>query len=199
MFKKKNTYFFIFSLLASAIHAQPSASSGQPQVASAAHERDSNDSTKVKVHKHSPNAAMLMSLCVPGLGQVYNKKYWKVPIVYASMGTTLYFFNSNNKLYKQYKQAFINKTDTATSTLDTYPDYSDAQLKELESYYHKYRDLNVILTALFYTINVVDAYVDAHLMNFDVSDDLSLHVFPSMNFSAASKKPSAGLTLALRF
>mgnify|MGYP000060360128 CR=1 FL=1 len=157
-----------------------------------------NDTTKKRLH--SPARAMLFSLCVPGLGQAYNKKYWKIPIIYAGMGTTIYFFNSNNKLYKQYRQAYVNKTDTITNTIDDYPDYSDAQLKELENYYRKYRDLNVILTALVYTLNVVDAYVDGHLMNFDVSDDLSFHVSPSLNYhSIRQKKPSAGLTLTFKF
>ena len=156
------------------------------------------DSTK-KTSKHPPRAAMLMSMCLPGLGQAYNRKYWKMPLVYASMGTTLYFFAQNNKLYRQYKQAYINKTDTLPTTIDGYPDYSDQQLKELEDYHRKYRDLNVILTALCYTINIVDAYVDAHLMHFDVSDDLSFHVAPALNFQAISRKPSAGLTLSMRF
>ena len=122
-----------------------------------------------------------------------------MPLVYASMGTTLYFFNQNNKLYRQYKQAYINKTDTLEITIDDYPDYSADQLKELENYHQKYRDLNVILTALCYTINVVDAYVDAHLMHFDVSDDLSFHVAPALHFQAVSRKPSAGHTLSMRF
>ncbi len=155
------------------------------------------DSTRVR--RHSPTAAMIMSLCVPGLGQIYNKKYWKVPLVYASMGTTIYFFNYNNKRYRDYKQGYINKTDTSAATVDYYTEYSATQLKELQDYHQKYRDLNVILTALFYTINVVDAYVDGHLMNFDVSDDLSLHWAPAINFHALRRKPAAGLTLTMTF
>lgn len=157
------------------------------------------DSVKTRNRSHSPNAAMLLSVCVPGLGQAYNKKYWKIPLVYASMGTTIYFFSYNDKLYREYRLAYLNKTDTATSTIDTYPDYTKDQLHELETYHQKYRDLNVILTALFYTINVVDAYVDAHLMNFDVSDDLSFHIAPALNLQAIRKRPSAGLTLTMTF
>ena len=116
------------------------------------------------------------------MGQAYNKKYWKVPIIYVALGSTIYMFNSNNKLYKQYKQAYINKTDTAKSTIDTYPQYSSSQLQEEEKYYRKYRDMSVILSSLMYTINIIDAYVDAHLMDFDVSDDLSLRIAPALNF-----------------
>lgn len=140
---------------------------------------------------------MIFSAVVPGLGQAYNKKYWKIPIVYAAMGTTIYFFDYNNKLYKEYKQAYINKTDT--TTVDLYPYYSAEQLKVFQDDYRRFRDLNVILTALFYTINVVDAYVDAQMVTFDVSDDLSLHVSPALNFYSVKQKPSAGLTLSLRF
>ena len=190
------TCFLLTIWFANAIHAQPSPPLGQPQVGNAVRERGSDTA---KVHRHPPNTAMIFSTLVPGLGQAYNKKYWKIPIIYAAMGTTVYFFNSNNKLYKQYKQAYINKTDGKDSTVDAYPSYSETQLSELENYYHKYRDLNVILAALCYTLNIVDAYVDAQLFRFDVSDDLSMQVLPSINFSAAARKPSAGLTLALTF
>ena len=142
---------------------------------------------------------MIFSLCVPGLGQVYNKKYWKIPIIYAGLGATYYMFASNNKPYRNYKQAYINKTDTAASTVDTYPTYTATQLQELQDYHRKYRDLSVIMTALMYTINVVDAYVDAHLMHFDVSNDLSLHIAPAINFYSVQRKPLAGVTFALTF
>lgn len=190
MFNFSLPYFFAFALFISIAHAQST---------TPVKENEPVQSDSVKVRKHPPRVAMLFSMFLPGLGQAYNKKFWKIPLVYASMGTTLYFFNFNNKLYRDYKQAYINKTDTATSTIDLYPEYSGTQLKELESYHRKYRDLNVILTALFYTINVVDAYVDAHLMNFDVSDDLSLQVAPSLHFHAVRQKPAAGLTLTFKF
>lgn len=147
----------------------------------------------------SPTKAMIFSAVVPGLGQAYNKKYWKIPIIYAGIGTTLYFFDSNNKIYKEYKQAYINKTDTATSTIDIYPAYSETQLLEYENQYRRYRDMNAMLIVLFYSINIVDAYVDAHLSTFDVSDNLTLHVAPSMNFYSSKNKPAMGLTLSLGF
>ncbi len=155
-----------------------------------------SDTTK-KTRIHSPRMAMIFSTCVPGLGQAYNKKYWKIPLVYASMGTTIYFFDYNNKLYKEYKQAYLNKSES--TAIDLYPHYSAEQLKVFQDDYRRFRDLNVILTALFYTLNIVDAYVDAQLITFDVSDDLSLHVLPALNFYSTKQKPSAGLTLSLRF
>jgi hypothetical protein len=195
MLRKENTLLVLFIFFISLdLFSQQTLTSTPAETEKRSISRDTT-----KVRKHSPNAAMIMSLCLPGLGQVYNKKYWKVPLIYASMGTTLYFFNFNNKIYREYKQAYINKTDTLTSTMDLYPDHTAAQLKEIQDYHQKYRDLNVILTALFYTINVVDAYVDGHLMKFDVSDDLSLHVAPAINFHAIRRKPAAGLTLTMTF
>ena len=154
-----------------------------------------------KVKHHSPTAAIILSTCVPGLGQVYNKKYWKPPIIYAAIGTTIYFFNYNNKLYKDYKQEYISRTDKDLLTIpnEEYKAYNLTQLKELEDYHHRYRDLNVILTGLVYTINIVDAYVDAHLKTFDISDNLSMNIYPSLNLYALQKKPTAGLTFSLRF
>lgn len=159
----------------------------------------STSDTAKKNHVHSPRTAMILSAVIPGLGQAYNKKYWKIPVVYAALGTTVYFFDYNNKLYKEYKQAYINKTDTLSSTVDNYPYYSEEQLKVFQDDYRRFRDLNVILTALFYTINIVDAYVDAQMVTFDVSDDLSLQISPALNFHSLKQKPSAGLTLSLRF
>ena len=122
-----------------------------------------------------------------------------MPIVYASMGTTIYLFKYNNKIYKEYKQAYIYKTDTSASTIDIYPKQDINWLKEQEDTYHKHRDLNFLLTMLFYTLNIADAYVDAHLMSFDVSDNLSMNILPSLNFYSAKQKASPGLTLSLIF
>ncbi len=165
------------------------------------------DSTSAKVHKHRdhrPTIAMVLSTCVPGLGQAYNKKYWKIPIIYAGLATTLYFFNTNNTMYHQYKEAYINR-DTANafnyyfpSSGDTYK-YSMSQLQELEISYHNYRDLNILIAALCYVINITDAYVDAQLKHFDVSDNLSWHIEPTINTYSFRQKPSAGLTLSVRF
>ena len=184
MSTKKNILFFIlFSIAANYVLCQPLPVSKKEK----------------KNVSHSPTAAMLLSACVPGLGQVYNKKYWKPPILYAAIGTTIYFFQYNNQLYKEYKQAYINKTDLDATTVDNYKTYNPDQLRELEDYYHRYRDLNLILTGLVYTINVIDAYVDAHLKTFDISDNLSMHIYPSLTLCTVQKKTAMGLTLSFKF
>jgi hypothetical protein len=168
--------------------------------------QEKSDSSRTKKRSHSPTAAMLFSTCIPGLGQAYNKKYWKIPLVYASIGTTIYFYNYNNKLYREYKRAYINKTDTLKSTIDFYPKNDATWLLEQVKDFRKYRDLNIILGTLFYTLNIVDAYVDAQLINFDVSDNLSMNLTPALNFTTTTSnpyqrnlKPSAGLTLTFTF
>ena len=142
---------------------------------------------------------MVFSMIVPGLGQAYNRKYWKIPIIYAALGTTVYLFSYNNNTYKDYKQAYLNKIDTLSSTIDNYPELSPDDLITNQKTYKKFRDLNAILTFLFYTLNVADAYVDAHLTTFDVSDKLSIQVYPSMQISAFNTKPAGVITLSFRF
>lgn len=171
----------------------------QSSISSFSQPLNSNSDTTKKTFVHSPGMAMVFSAVIPGLGQAYNKKYWKIPIVYAAMGTTIYFINYNNKLYKEYRQAYIYRTDDDSTTFDKYPDVSDENLKVYQDDYRRFRDLNVILTALFYTLNIVDAYVDAQLVSFDVSDNLSLRVSPVLNFYSSNQKPGAGLTFSLTF
>lgn len=122
-----------------------------------------------------------------------------MPIVWGAMGTTIYLFSVNNEIYKDYKQAYVYRTDTLTSTVDVYPDYTEDDLRTLSGVYRRYRDLNVILTGVFYVLNIADAYVDAQLTTFDISDNLSMTVLPNMNLAAHKKNPSLGLTLSMRF
>ncbi len=142
---------------------------------------------------------MIFSACVPGLGQVYNKKYWKVPVIYATIGTTIYFFDANNKKYLEYKRAYIAKTDKDSTTIDLFPYLTESVLQEDEKYFRHYRDLSMILTGLFYTLNIVDAYVDAQLTTFDVSDNLSMRITPALNLYSSRQKPALGMTMTFRF
>lgn len=142
---------------------------------------------------HSPKTALLRSLVVPGLGQAYNKKYWKIPIIYAALGTSVYFIIDNNRQYNEYKQAYI---DRSNGLEDDYPQYTDDNLITLIDFYRRNRDFSVILTAGIYMINVLDAMVDAHLYEFDVSDELSIKVSPHVQFTPQSGyNPAVGFTL----
>ena len=163
---------------------------------------DSVSSKKVKKltvkPEHSPKKASIFSACLPGLGQAYNRKYWKIPLVYAGLGGFGYLTWFNNGLYHDYKDEYIFRTANPGQQIN-FTDYSDSQVKEQVDFYRRYRDLSVILVAAFYTLNIVDANVDAHLFTFDVSNDLSLNISPSIPYSSTITAGSFGLSLTLKF
>lgn len=137
----------------------------------------------------------ILSAILPGLGQVYNKKYWKIPIIYALGATTVYFTASNHDKYVFYRDAFICKNDT---TCDESFLFTIDQLKVLKDAYRRDRDFFIILTVAVYALNIIDASVDAHLLNFDISDDLSLSVQPGI-YQNYYSGISIGLCLNLNF
>lgn len=143
----------------------------------------------------SARKATIMSACLPGLGQIYNRKYWKAPVIYVALGGIGYWGVTNHVKYKYYSDnlRYANDDDpnTVNSTL-----YSNDQLITQKRYYRKYRDYAIIVGALVYLVNIIDANVDAHLKTFDVSDDLSLQLKPYSTFDY-NNKLQAGLTLKL--
>ena len=124
------------------------------------------------IKKHSPHKASVYSAILPGGGQVYNKKYWKVPIVYAAIGSAAYFTYDNGTKYNQYRDAFLIRKNGGTDKYDGI--YNDSQLITIMDYYERNREISFIITAAVYILNIVDASVDAHLLDFDVSENLSL-------------------------
>jgi Family of unknown function (DUF5683) len=154
----------------------------------------SSDSLK----RHSPTKAIIFSAIVPGAGQVYNKKYWKVPIIYAGLGALIYSIDFNSKKYDTFKDAYIARTDTSALTTDDYPRYTADNLRSLFQYYRRNRDLSYILTGVVYVLNVLDAYVDAELFYFDVSDNLSLISTPFI-MTSRQGNTIGGISLTLSF
>jgi hypothetical protein len=143
------------------------------------------DSPVVK-KKHDPHKATLYSTFCPGLGQIYNRKYWKLPLVYAAVGIPAYTYFYNRNWYKKCQYALTvllnGTTDSATlATVD--PKLQGFVKNKLDNYIREYRnefrkdqDYSVIFFLLFWGLQIVDATVDAHLMNFDISPELSLHL-----------------------
>ncbi len=144
--------------------------------------------------EHSPRKAALYSAVLPGLGQVYNRKWWKIPIVYGGFATLGYFIKWNNDEYKTAKTAYKDLTDSDPETvsylklkqisyykLDSPADVANLEkgLTQSQDYYRRNRDLLVILTFAFYGLNIIDASVDGHFFNFDISDDLTMKVKPT--------------------
>ena len=148
--------------------------------------------------KHSPSKAALLSAVLPGAGQVYNKKYWKVPVIYAGFATLGYFIKFNNDNYQDFKDAYIARVDGDESTTDEYVGiYSDQDLQRLKDFYRRNRDLSFVGITLLYVLNIVDASVDAHLFYFNVNDDLTLRWQPGVSNVSGTYTP--GINLALQF
>ncbi len=153
---------------------------------------------------HSAKRATIYSAILPGLGQAYNKKYWKIPIIYAGFGTLIYFINTNGKEYRLFRDAYtiVATGDTAAYPSNEYIGKYDAdpnRLQEGRNYYRRNLELNYILAGLLYILNIVDASVDANLYNFDVSDEISLRFEPVRSQNIFVPEPSVGLTLRMKF
>lgn len=152
---------------------------------------DSIVAKKPKV-EHSPRRATIYSAVLPGLGQIYNRKYWKVPLVYGGFATLGYFINFNNEQYTTYRQAYSDIIDNDPNTtsymkLNVNPSLLlperisnfTEQLRSAKDYWRRNRDLVVIGTVVFYALNVIDASVDANFFNFDISDELTINWVPA--------------------
>lgn len=166
--------------------------------------KDTTTQTKVekKAIYASARKASIMSAILPGLGQAYNKKYWKIPIIYAGLGGFGYMFLSNNTKYNDYRKGLIASVNNGDSSQSVYGvNYSQSQLQSQKLYYRKYRDFAVIGFSIVYIINIIDANVDAHLRTFDMSDDLSLSLDPWQNVyhTASGYRTASGISLKLNF
>lgn len=132
---------------------------------------------------HSPVKATWMSAALPGLGQYYNGKYWKIPIIYAGFSTMAFFVIQNRYEYDRYKEAYAIKVelpDGQSSGNILVDNYNESQLLSQREYYQSSLELSYILTGVFYILQIVDATVDAHLYDYDIDDDLSFHFEPQL-------------------
>lgn len=144
-------------------------------------------------------ATTLSTIC-PGLGQIYNKSYWKVPIIIGGFATMAYIIDFNSRGYKRMKLAYDIVTDGDPNTVDEFNGrYTADNLKNLKNAYRRNRDLSIIATCGLYLLNIIDAHVDAHLQEYDISDDLAINVFPTLiNYHTATTTNTTTLGLALK-
>lgn len=143
----------------------------------------------------SPAKAAFYSAILPGLGQAYNKKYWKIPIVYGALATTLYFYSLNNDLYNELRGAYKDRLAGIPNA--EYDFLDDSRLIEAQRVYKRNRDLSLLLTVAFYALNIIDANVDAHLGQFNVNNNLSIRpdLYPDQRYM----KPNFGLAINYSF
>ena len=163
----------------------------------------------------NPTKATWLAVVFPGGGQIYNRKYWKLPIIYGGFAGCAYALSWNGKMYKDYSQAYLDIMDSNPNT-KSYEDllppnasYNEEQLKNTlkrrKDMFRRYRDLSIFAFIGVYLISIIDAYVDAELSNFDISPDLSMKVEPAVidnngQFRSTSlKSKSVGLQCVLRF
>lgn len=146
-------------------------------------------------YHHSPPKGSALSAVLPGAGQIYNRKYWKAPIVWAGLGVSYWFVQRNSKEYRRYKDNYIAVVDGDPTTIDEFNgDVSASQLLDATDTYRKWRDMSYIALGLVYVLNIVDASVDANFVRFDVGRDLTVGMGPSLEMAAQG---NAGLHLSL--
>ncbi|MFT6783903.1 MAG: hypothetical protein ACJA1A_003845 [Saprospiraceae bacterium] len=154
---------------------------------------------------HTPKKATICSAVFPGAGQVYNQIYklpemknnlwWKLPIVYGGLGYTSYLIAFNQGQFNYFHQERLNRLDASYVSPTS---YSDSQLQTLQEQYRGWRDYAIIATVGVYLLQIVDAKVEAHLMHFDVSDDLSLDIGPFSSYAIVNRQP-IGASLVFSF
>lgn len=142
----------------------------------------------------APSRAAFYSAVVPGLGQAYNKKYWKIPLIYAGMASGVYFYLRNDKDYDLFRDAY--KRRLAGFTDDEFQGISDQRLIDAQKNAQKNKDVSIIVALAFYMVNIIDANVDAHLRQYNVSEDISLQ--PNFEVSPINTQANYGLSLTFR-
>ena len=164
----------------------------------------------------NPKRALWLALVIPGGGQIYNRKYWKLPIIYGGFMGCIYALTWNNMMYKDYSQAYLDIMDDDPGTasynqfLHLGRQITDSNIERYKSIFksrkdrfRRYRDLSVFVLIGVYALSIVDAYVDASLSEFDISDNLSLHIQPAVFGNQAQGKPQqpagVGLGIGLTF
>ncbi len=173
------------------------------------------DTISKPIFTPSPARAVWLAAICPGLGQIYNRKYWKLPIIYGGFVGLAYAITWNNRMYNDYKQAYLDLMDNNPNTnsyLNVFPKGSitnpnqidkawlQTALQQQVNVFRRYRDLSIISAIGLYALSMVDAYVDAQLSNFDISPDLSLKVSPSLiQQQQLGASTSYGLKLHITF
>ena len=149
------------------------------------------------VQKHNPGKAALYSL-FPGGGQIYNKRYWKLPIIYGGLIAVGFWFARNNKEFKNYKAEAINRFNNGT--IINYPELSDNQILEEKNYWERQRNISIFVFIGVYLLNIADATVDAYFYEFDISEDITLRAEPFIHPSGiySTAPPTYGISLTLK-
>lgn len=151
----------------------------------------------------SPAKAAFYSAILPGLGQAYNKSYWKIPIVYGALGTGIYFYQRNDKQYKRYRDAYKRRLDGFTDDefygdrADGRPRLSDEGLRSAQKFYQRNKEISLLVTVGLYALNIIEANVDAHLKQFNIDENLSVE--PHLDIDPLDNRAFYGASLTFKF
>jgi hypothetical protein len=162
---------------------------------------DTSEKAVKKLANKQAHRAAVMSAILPGLGQAYNKKFWKIPIVYAALAAGSYLLYYENSQYQQYHSELLYRyKHNQTHSDSSLTNFSTDNLYSQKLVYEKYRDFSIVGVVIIYALNVIDASVDGHFKTFDVSDNLSMTIKPKTFFCAQNPfNVGAGLSLSLTF
>lgn len=149
----------------------------------------------------APSRAAFYSAVLPGLGQAINKKYWKIPIVYAALGTSIYFYTTNDKNYNRYRNAYKRRlagyTDDEFYGFGNIPLLSDEALIRAQKTLRRNKELSLLITVGLYALNIIDANVDAHLLQYNMDKNLAIN--PFIDFDTPDTSAQLGLSINFNF
>lgn len=149
--------------------------------------------------RYDPRKALLFAAILPGLGQVYNKKYWKLPLVYGGFAGFGYGVNFYQSGYKEFKGALFDLLESGESTIKVRnQDWNEQSLRTVVNRYRRERDFFIILSAGMYLLQMIDAHVDAHLKEFDLNPNLQVKIQPTMNNDMLTGR-TTGISLIVKF
>ena len=168
------------------------------------------DIERREINPLAPSKAAFYSAVLPGLGQAYNKSYWKIPIVWGAIGTGVYVYLYNDDLYDRFRTAFkrrrVGFTDDEFWDLNpdddifpATPGINDVGLQDAQERYQRDRDLALLITIALYALNIIDANVDAHLKQYNVDENLSLDIQPYLELTPIQNEPNYGLAMRIKF
>jgi len=145
----------------------------------------------------APSKAAFYSAVLPGLGQAYNKKYWKIPLVYAAIGIPVYFFIQNDREFDRFRNAYKNRLAGIDDSNTEFAGISDDGLIRAQRTLRRNKELSLLLALAGYALNIIDANVDAHLLQFNVDENLA--VKPHLKYDGMENAANLGLTLNFKF
>lgn len=211
MLIRKHTNKILTSILVGALFILPQYTFAQPDTVAFTPVNNTRRATRVtevsntdtvisvKEKQHNPRVAVISSAILPGLGQAYNRKYWKIPIIYGGGAIIYYFYDYNNDYYQRLRTAYNQVKNGEEITDPDLKDWDEQTIEYRRDQFRRNRDYNVIFFGLLYVANIVDAMVDAYMFKYDISRDLTMQVGPSVIPPLQNTYATASCGLKVKF